>query len=155
MQEHHPVRYGFLARMSNAAFYGIIFLYTLLLTFQGLDLSDEGLNAVFYQNIYTHPESVQYSFVFWFNGIIGGLFDQLFPSPGLWGLRFLGCISILLSVFLTHRLLEKYLRKDLLRIGILFAMLVIANNIRIFHYNYQCVVLFLLAATFLHKRIMR
>lgn len=151
MQEHHPVRYGFLARMSNAAFYGIIFLYTLLLTFQGLDLSDEGLNAVFYQNIYTHPESVQYSFVFWFNGIIGGLFDQLFPSLGLWGLRFLGCISILLSVFLTHRLLEKYLRKDLLRIGILFAMLVIANNIRIFHYNYQCVVLFLLAATFLHK----
>ena len=151
MQEYHPAGFRFLARMSHTTFYGIIFLYTVLLSFQGLDLGDEGLNSVFYRNIFTHPESVLYSFVFWFNGIVGGLFDLAFPGLGLWGLRFLGCISLLFTVILAHRLLEKYLDKAWLRIGLLFSLLVIANNIRIFHYNYQCLLLFMLCVTFLHK----
>ncbi|MBP7557261.1 MAG: glycosyltransferase family 39 protein, partial [Chitinophagaceae bacterium] len=125
------------------------------MTFQGLDLSDEGFNAVFYRNIYSNPESVQYSFMFWLTGVVGGAFDYLFPSLGLLGLRILGAITLTCTCLLSYRLLRPYLNKGALRLGLLFTLLVISNNIRIFHYNYLCMLLYMLCALFLLRGLTR
>jgi hypothetical protein len=142
-------------RMSPGVFFLLIFLYNLAMTFQGLDLSDEGFNTVFYHNIYRNPESVQYSFMFWLTGVVGGAFDYLFPSWGLWGLRMFGAIVITATCYLSYRLLRPYLQKGTLMLGLVFTVLVIANNIRIFHYNYLCMFLYMLCATFLLKGLTR
>lgn len=144
-----------LGKLPAWVFAGIVFLYTFLMTFQGLDLSDEGLNAVFYRNIYTNPETVQYTFMFWLTGVIGGAFDYLFPTAGIWGLRVLGAITLTGTCLLSYRLLRPYLDKGALRLGLLFSLLVIANNIRIFHYNYLCMLLYMLCALFLFRGLTR
>lgn len=144
-----------LEKLPAWVFAGIILLYTVLMTFQGLDLSDEGFNAVFYRNIYSNPESVQYSFMFWLTGVIGGAFDYLFPSLGLLGLRILGAITLTCICLLSYRLLRPYLNKGALRLGLLFTLLVISNNIRIFHYNYLCMLLYMLCALFLLRGLTR
>lgn len=141
--------------MSPALFLGLVLLYTILLSFQGLDLSDEGFNTVFYHNIYRNPESVQYSFMFWLTGVVGGAFDYLFPSWGLLGLRLLGAVVITATCALSYRLLRPYVQKGTLMLGLLLTVLVIANNIRIFHYNYLCMFLYMLCASFLWKGLQR
>ena len=146
----NPVLAG-LERMDSRVFFGIVFCYAILMTFQGLDLSDEGFNTVFFHNIFRNPESVQYSFMFWLTGVIGGAFDYLFPGWGLWGLRVFGAITLTGTCILTYRLLRPYLNKGALMLGLLFALLVIANNIRIFHYNYLCMFLYMLCAGFLFR----
>lgn len=143
------------SKMPAWVFAGIVFLYSLLMTFQGFDLSDEGLNAVFYRNIYTHPEAVQYTFMFWLTGVVGGAFDAIFPSLGIWGLRFLGALMLCISCGIGYRMLRPYLDKGALRIGLLFSLLIIANNIRIFHYNYLCTVFYLLCAWFMIRGLAR
>lgn len=136
-------------RMPGWAFASLVFLYCILMTFQGLDLADEGLNAVFYRNIYTDPEAVQYTFMFWLSGVIGGAFELLFPGMGVWGHRLVGAITLGATCLLAFKLLRPYLGKAALRLGLLFALLVIANNIRMFHYNYLCMLLYMLCALFL------
>ncbi|MDP9043030.1 MAG: hypothetical protein M3N30_13715, partial [Bacteroidota bacterium] len=46
-------------------FFLFIFVFQLVLIFQGVEMSDEGFLATFYQQIFDHPESVQYNFMFW------------------------------------------------------------------------------------------
>lgn len=145
----------FFERMPSWAFAGLVFLYCILMTFQGLDLSDEGLNAVFYRNIYTDPEAVQYTFMFWLSGVVGGAFDYLFPTMGIWGHRMLGAFTLGITCMLAYKLLRPYLGKAALRLGLLFALLVIANNIRMFHYNYLCMLLYMLCALFLFNGLKR
>jgi len=142
-------------KMPAWVFTGIIFFYTILMTFQGLDLSDEGFNAVFYRNIYSNPESVQYSFMFWLTGVLGGAFDYLFPSLGLLGLRILGAVTLSCTCLLSYTLLRPYLNKGALRLGLILVLLVISNNIRIFHYNYLCMLLYMLCALFLFRGLIR
>lgn len=145
----------FFDRMPSWAFAALVFLYCILMTFQGLDLSDEGLNAVFYRNIYTDPESVQYTFMFWLSGVVGGAFDYIFPNMGVWGHRMLGAFTLGITCILAYKLLRPYLGKAALRLGLLFALLVIANNIRMFHYNYLCMLLYMLCALFLFNGLKR
>ncbi len=136
-------------RIPSWAFAGLVFLYCILMTFQGLDLADEGLNAVFYRNIYSDPEAVQYTFMFWLSGVIGGAFEYIFPNMGVWGHRLVGALTLGATCMLAYRLLRPHLGKAALRLGLLFALFVIANNIRIFHYNYLCMLLYMLCALFL------
>ena len=47
---------------SQVLFFGGILAYLVAVTFQGLDLLDEGFHVTFYQQFYRDPESVQYAF---------------------------------------------------------------------------------------------
>src|ERR1700676_2614528 len=78
--------------MNTKLFFVSIFVFQLILIFQGVDLSDEGFLVTFYQQIFTHPDSVQYNFMFWLTGIIGGVYFKLFSFLGLWGLRLGGVL---------------------------------------------------------------
>jgi hypothetical protein len=130
-------------------FFVLVTLYQIIFTFQGLDFADEGFNATFYQQIFSTPDSVEYNFMFWLCGVIGGAFYNLFPEMGLWGLRFLGVIVTTLTIIFSYRLLKPYLREKYLQLGLFIALIVISNNIKIFHYNYLSPLLYVITASFI------
>ena len=69
--------------MNTKVFFLLLFLYQLIFIFQGIDFLDEGFTATFYQQFYNDPSSVEYNFMFWLSGLIGGTFACLFPDSGL------------------------------------------------------------------------
>lgn len=77
--------------------------YQILFIFQGLDLSDEGFYATFYQQIFNDPQSVAFNFMYWLTGILGGAWYYLFPHLGLLGFRILGVIVTSATLILTYR----------------------------------------------------
>src|SRR5580692_1672648 len=86
-----PKRIGiWLSGMNIYIFFLFIFIYHVLVIFQGIDFNDEGFHLAFYQQIFNNPESVQYAFWGWLSGIVGGTFMKLFPYLGIWGIRLLG-----------------------------------------------------------------
>ena len=79
-------------RMNDKLFFLLVIFIQVVFIFQGLDFADSGFAADFYSRIFTDPTSVQYNFMYWFTGIIGGLWLKLFPELGLVGLRLAGIL---------------------------------------------------------------
>ena len=65
------------------------FIYRLLISFQGIDHVDLGASNTFYQNIFTHPDVMPYSFNYYLTGLIGGVWYQWLGDTGVMGFRFL------------------------------------------------------------------
>jgi hypothetical protein len=125
----------FLERMNTKIFFLLLFLYQVIFIFQGVDLSDEGFYATFYQQIYKNPEATQYNFMFWFSGIVGGAFDYVFHGLGIWGMRLAGVLVTTSTIIITYNLLKKYLNPGYLKLGLLMVLLFINNNLKEIHYN--------------------
>lgn len=126
---------AFLERMNTRVFFFLLFLYQVLFIFQGVDLSDEGFYATFYQQIFKNPEATQYNFMFWFSGIVGGAFDYVFHGLGIWGMRLAGVLVTTSTIIITYNLLKKYLNPGHLKLGLLMVLLFINNNLKEIHYN--------------------
>jgi hypothetical protein len=126
---------GFLAKMNSKLFFFLLFAYQLLFIFQGIDLSDEGFYATFYDLIYTDPATQEYNFMFYLSGVIGGAFVSVFPDLGLWGIRFAGVLVTTSTAILTYNLLKQYLDRGYLRLGLILVVLFINNNLKQIHYN--------------------
>lgn len=130
---HSPL--AFLSRISAGKYFILIFILEVSLTFQGLDLSDEGFLSIFYQRIFSNPSSVSYNFMFWLTGIIGGIWVKIFSPLGLWGIRLAGAITNTLTVALAYHLLKDYLNRENLKLGLLLVILSLNNDIKILNYN--------------------
>lgn len=124
-----------LDRMKPGWFFFFLFAYQLIFTFQGFELSDEGLYATSYQQIFRNPETVQYNFMFWLSAVIGGAWYSLFPDLGLWGIRLAGVLVTTSTVIVTYYLLRKHLREAHLKLGLILVILLINNNLKLIHYN--------------------
>jgi hypothetical protein len=124
-----------LEKMNPRLFFFLLFAYQLLFIFQGVDLSDEGFYATFYQQIYSEPATQEYNFMFWLSGIIGGAFVKLFPFLGLWGIRFAGVLVTTSTIIVTYNLLKRYLNPGYLKLGLILVVLFINNNLKQIHYN--------------------
>jgi hypothetical protein len=136
-------------RISDWVFFLVILLYQLLFIFQGLDFADEGFYATFYQQIFKHPQSVSFNFMYWFSGIIGGSFYYFFPSLGLLGFRLLGIIVVTSTIGSVYFLLKKYLNLIHLRLGIILLLFFISNDPKEMYYNNLSAFLFVISAIFL------
>lgn len=131
----HDTSRNLLTNMPSFVFFICCFVYQLLFTFQGLDLSDGGFNGVFYQQVFDNPKSVEYNFMFWLTGVAGGGFYKLFPFLGLWGFRLLGVITNTITIVLAYRLLKKHISKSHTMIGLSIVLLTLNNEIKEFNYN--------------------
>ena len=85
------------------------FIYRLLISLQGIDHVDLGYSNTFYQNIFTHPEALPYSFNYYLTGLVGGTWHHLFGTTGLLGFRFLEALTVTAAVFFVYKALERYL----------------------------------------------
>ncbi len=124
-----------LGKMNDKIFYCLIFLYQLFFIFQGLDFNDEGFHLTFYQQIFNNPQSVQYNFMYWFSGIMGGSWVYLFPKSGMLGVRLLGILVQTTTIILSYRLLKKYLDAAYVKFGLLIALLILADDPKDFNYD--------------------
>lgn len=57
----------------------------------GFELCDSGFYLTFYDNIFSHPESVQYNFMYYMNGLLGWLLLRL-SGGSLLGIRIAGAL---------------------------------------------------------------
>ena len=112
-----------------------ILVFQLLFVFQGVDFSDEGFLATFYQNIFSHPGSVQYNFMFWFTGVIGGVFYKLTQPIGLLGLRLAGVLVVTTTAWVTLRIWSGRIPGAALMTGIALVVVNLNNDIKIVNYN--------------------
>ena len=121
--------------INNRVFFAAILLYHIAMTFQGIDLLDEGFHATFYQRIFDDPGSVQYGFFYWFSGIAGGVILKLVPSLGLWGLRLGGVLVSISTIYISYRMLRNVVPRGIWQIAIVLLALYINNEPRDMHYN--------------------
>lgn len=138
---------AFIGRIPVPAFFSFLFIYQLVFIFQGLDFADEGFHATFYQEIFHDPASVQYNFMYWFSGIIGGLWMKAFGFLGLWGLRLAGVLVTTLTAFQTFRFLRPFMNRAHLYIGLTLATLFISNDPKEIYYNNLSALFYVLIAT--------
>src|SRR5450432_2535429 len=116
--------------MNDKLFFVLIIFVQFIFIFQGLDFTDSGFDADFYSRIFNDPSTVQYNFMYWFTGIIGGIWLKLFPGLGILGLRIAGVLITTSTCLITYSLLRKYLRTGPLRLSLLFIILFLSTAIK-------------------------
>jgi hypothetical protein len=137
--------------INTRLFFLFIFVFQLVFIFQGVELSDEGFIATYYQEIFKNPESVQYNFMFWLTGIIGGLYYKLFPFLGLWGLRLGGVIVTTSTAILVYNLLKKHLNNNYLKLGLFLVVTALNNDIKELNYNNLSAFIYVVVISYLYK----
>lgn len=135
--------------LNSVVFFLLIFLYHILMTFQGLDMLDEGFHVTFYQQFFKDPESVQYSFFYWLSGLVGGSILELFPSSGLWGIRFAGAVSSTVTIWLAFQMLKDYINIRILMISLSVLVIFINTEPRDLYYNNLSALLYFTGAYFI------
>jgi len=127
--------------------------FRILLAFQGFDLAEEGLTLTFYQQIFNDPQSVEYSFVYWLSGIIGGVWLKIFPNAGLFSFRILGILVHLSSLVLMIAIFRKRLPDWILALSCVILTLMFDFGVVAFEHIQLSVVLGLAAFYLLIKGI--
>lgn len=135
--------------------FGFVLLscYQLLFVSCGIELCDTGFYMTFYEHIFTDPECVEYNFMYYFSGVVGGGFLALFPTGGLLGLRLLGVIANMLTVYLVYRLFNKKLTSSEILIGSSLVVLTYIAMPTTFYNDLLSCLLFLAASLFLYKGV--
>ena len=108
--ERHP------GRLFGAVL-ALLVLYQMLGVFFGMDLADAGFYLTFYDNIFTHPESVEYNFMYYLSGIVGGTLQWLFPSMGMAGMRLAGVTMNTLCAVMLWVGLRRHIDERALALG--------------------------------------
>ncbi len=110
-------------------------LYQIACAVQGFDLSDEGWAMYFYQQIFKNPEVVGAQMPYWFTGIMGGCWYQLFPTGGYLFMRILGIVIVTITFSVSYKLLAPYFNKTLLLLGLVSQVIIVAGDPKPFGYN--------------------
>ena len=145
----------YLLSISDSLFFILLMIYQLIFLFQGFDFADEGCHAAFYQQIFSHPETMVGNFMYWFSGIVGGSFYYFFSDFGLLGLRFQGLLIMLSTMMIAYYLLKDFINLLHLRIGILILFMFTTNEIKEMHYDTLAALLNVSSAFFLFKGLSR
>ena len=129
----------------------LLVLYQLLGVFFGMDVADAGFYLTFYDNIFTHPESVEYNFMYYMSGVIGGTFQSLFPSMGMAGMRLIGVAFNTLCAIILFYALHRHVDERAIALG---SALVVTSFIAppyTLCYDLCTIVLYVLAITLLWR----
>ena len=84
----------------------LLMLWQLVVAVFGMDLCDSGYYLTFFDNIFKAPDSVEYNFMYYLSGVVGGVLNVILPEGGKWmAMRVagvlcnVGCMAILAWVF--------------------------------------------------------
>jgi hypothetical protein len=106
----------------------ILLVWQILLTFQGLDLADTGLNLTAFRFIFDDPYSVQYSMMFWLSDVCGALWMKIWPAGGLYWIK-LGWVVVVSGTFMLYfSLLKSRLGKRNAIIGLAITLIFILQG---------------------------
>ncbi|NNE33421.1 MAG: hypothetical protein HKN40_13755 [Winogradskyella sp.] len=131
----------------------IVVLLQLLLSFQGFDICDDGFVLTFYQQIFQNPESVEYNFLYWFSGIVGGLWYQIYEDGGVFWFRMLALIVNTSTFVITYHLLKRHMRQDFLLLALTMVLFVNDYGFLTFYHNQLTALMTVLIIYVLSKAI--
>jgi hypothetical protein len=103
--------------------------------FQGFDICDDGFVLTFYQQIFSSPEFVEYNFLYWFSGILGGLWYQLYEDGGIIWFRVLGVILNTGIFIMSFHVLKKYIPRLYLILALAMVLFVNDYGFLTFYHN--------------------
>ena len=131
------------ASMWYTALFAVI--YYMLVALQGLDYADEGFSLTFYQQIFSHPEDVEYLFLYYLTGLLGGVWELLFGGWGNYGFRVFFALISGCNVLVAFSILRRYLPVSTVLLGCLACIL--WPGLCLYYFNHDCltVLLFLLS----------
>lgn len=112
-----------------------VIILQVILAFQGFDVCDDGFVLTFYQQIFSNPESVEYNFLYWFSGIIGGVWYKLFEDGGVLWFRLLAIIVNTSTFYLSYKLLRRYVNQDFLLFALVMALFVNDYGFLTYYHN--------------------
>lgn len=139
--------------MNIYLFFGLLCIYQVLLVFQGLDMLDEGFHVASYQQIFHNPQSVQYTFLYWFSDIAGGLVVKLLPGTGLLGIRIAGALVSVSTIVIAYQLLKKHISPGILKLSLVLLALFINNDPKDLYYNNLSSFFYLVSIYFLYTAL--
>ncbi|WP_299556119.1 glycosyltransferase family 39 protein [Seonamhaeicola sp.] len=125
----------------------------LLLSFQGFDVCDDGFALTFYQQIYNNPQSVEYNFVYWLSGVVGGVWYEVFPKGGILWFRIFTVIINTATFVLAYRIFRQVMPKRVLLLGLLTVIFVNDYGFLTYYHNHLTAFLALLSVWFLMRGI--
>jgi len=137
-------------------FYAVIIgiaLLQLLLAFQGFDVCDDGFVLTFYQQFFNHPESVEYNFLYWLTGLIGGIWYQLYEDGGILWFRFLAIIVNTATFGIAYRLLRTYGNKWYLIGALVMVLFVNDYGFLTFYHNHLTALATVVVIALLYKAL--
>ncbi|MBR5684828.1 MAG: HAD-IB family phosphatase [Muribaculaceae bacterium] len=132
----------------------LLVLYQLLGVFFGMDIADAGFYLTFYDNIFTAPSSVEYNFMYYLSGVIGGTFQSLFPSLGMAGMRLLGVVFNTLCAIILYYALRRHLDERAIALGCALVIVSFIAPPYTFCYDLCTIVFYVLAITLLWRGLM-
>ncbi|MTE26758.1 hypothetical protein [Winogradskyella ouciana] len=132
----------------------IIVFIQVILMFQGFDICDDGFVLTFYQQIFSNPESVEYNFLYWFSGVLGGLWHQLNEDGGIIWFRVLGIVTNTSTFILSFEILKKYMPRPFLIFSLLMVLFVNDYGFLTFYHNQITSLLTVLMVYFLSKGLL-
>ena len=100
------------------------------------DWFDTGFNMTFYENIYTHPASVEYNFMYWLTGIVGGAVHAVLP--GIFPLRLLALLINVCCALLVNRVVSDF---RAMLVGTMMVSFGLYCSDSVFHYNHLTLLL--------------
>lgn len=133
----------------------IVVLLQLLLAFQGFDVCDDGFVLTFYQQIFTNPECVEYNFLYWFSGIVGGIWYQFFQDGGILWFRLLTIIVNTSTFYITYKLLKPYINRNFLLSALVMVLFVNDFGYLTFYHNQLTALMAVLIIYVLYKAIVK
>ncbi|WP_179352769.1 hypothetical protein [Winogradskyella vidalii] len=133
----------------------IVVLLQILLAFQGFDVCDDGFVLTFYQQIFSNPESVEYNFLYWFSGFVGGLWYLLYEDGGILWFRLLGVIVNTSTFYLSYKLLRQYVKKEFLLLALVMVLFVNDFGFLTFYHNYLTALMAILIIYVLHHSVLK
>lgn len=131
----------------------LVFLaaFQLISVYIGFELCDSGFYMTFYDNIFKAPEDVEYNFMFYLSGIIGGFFMTLFPNMGIFDMRLLGVVNNIITIYLLYCLLRKQIGMSAIIIGTIIVTISYVAMPMTFCYDLLTCLLYVLSILYLFK----
>ena len=129
----------------------IIILLQLLLGVQGFDVCDDGFVLTFYQQIYNAPSSVEYNFVYWLSGVVGGVWYELNPQGGVFWFKIFTVFINTVSFIIAYHVFKQFIPKRIAVLGLFVALFVNDYGFLIYYHNHLTALLALLSVLFLMK----
>ncbi len=141
----------------NEFYYVVLIIVSIqiLLGIQGFDVCDDGFALTFYQQIYNNPASVEYNFVYWLSGVVGGVWYELFPQGGIIWFRFFTVVINTASFVLAYHIFKKIMPKRIAILGLLTVLFVNDYGFLTYYHNHLTVFLTLLSVWFLMEGLTR
>lgn len=146
----------FFTTLSERAYWGLllgtVFFYHVLIGFQGLEMTDEGWLLTGYQQIFSHPESVESMFYTYNTLLLGGLWNLIFGWMGIIGFRILAALVLTSIAAVVYGICRNRINRWIVFFSLL-AVMIGRTYLMVLHYNYTSALVVLLIILLIQKAI--